>query len=294
MLQGSLTAVRLAARWSGPCMLLASIAIACSGATKSDGAPGTGGLAAEGGSAAGGGAGNLGGHSGHSGDGGTGGVLEYLGRACKEDKVCGPFDCITEDSELLNGEGPPGGMCTVSCADSPTSCTSIESGAVCVDFGGGAQFCMKACIFGPGSLSSLSDNKCYARADAACSPVPDPSGATSMVSACLPRCNSDSDCGGASHCSAKTGLCSATAATGVSLGKPCVPSTNGEPDPCRGSCEEFLDEKGQAIASLCSELCTLKVLPTCGWGGPSFGSAPAILFDCFAEWRQRSGRPGAV
>lgn len=225
-----------------------------SGGRSAGGAPGTGG------------GGTLGGVGGAA-----AGTL-FLGRRCVSSIDCGDrLDCVTVDSGMLDGAGPPGGYCTLPCGDSAEVCGQISDEASCraLGDGDGAAYCVLACV--PGS----DDAKCHGRRDTACESSEDnPSGGV-----CVPRCNSDTDCcpvgvvcGPARYCDPGSGLCTAERPVGLPIGADC---SGPDDDRCRGLCRNVAGAEPERYA--CSERCTFGASPACGFS-PDHGPAAAYCF----------------
>ncbi len=207
-------------------------------------------------------------------DGGASVGTVFLGRRCVSTFDCGfRLECLTVDSGVFGGEGPPGGYCTVSCDEDPSICEDIAPGATCQALGASAasgRFCALGCTLGAADMSS----KCHERRDTAC--VASASGA----GLCVPRCNSDTDCcapgvvcGPARFCDHATGLCAPQRATGLAVGAPCAGAAD---DACRGLCREVPGTDPPRFA--CTEPCTFGASPACGYA-PEDGPAPAYCYD---------------
>jgi hypothetical protein len=80
-----------------------------------------------------------------------------------------------------------------------------------------------------------------------------------VLTACLPTCGNDSDCGGGQFCDFASGFCIPEAPTGLPLGSPCTPVGTGELDPCNGFCGALLSEHNQ-----CQVTCTSGDTSACG------------------------------
>lgn len=249
---------------------------ACSGKVESTseasgGSSAFGGLPTLGGGTSAGGVG--GGFGGVPNTGGTSGFgggefWPRIGRACATDAECGLSKCILVDSGKLSGEGPAHGYCSVDCTANPGVCTENDRNSTCVSFAGSAQsYCLENCTPGPAGLSQFDPDKCHGRMEVACSPMANGS------AVCLPRCNSDNDCGSDLACNPKTGLCSGVVAFGLPIGSAC--NTPGDAGTCEGVCLELESTLPGAPVSACTEGCTLGAMPSCGWSGPGTGPANA-------------------
>ncbi len=200
----------------------------------------------------------------------------FLGRRCITTVDCGHrLECLTVDSGVFAGEGPPGGYCTVPCDDDPGICEGFAPGATCQALGASAatgRFCGLGCVLGANGR----DGKCHERRDTAC--VVSPTAPESGV--CVPRCNSDTDCcapgvvcGPARFCDHASGLCAPQRATGLGVGAPCSGTAD---DACRGICREVPGADPARFA--CSEPCTFGASPACGFV-PEEGVAAAYCYD---------------
>jgi len=178
-----------------------------------------------------------------------------LGQACASDADCGSIKCLTVSSTALNGEGPPGGVCTLPCGGFPSNyCSLVEVGAACVSFGppgAGAEYCMKGCAAGFPTDGGFDPNKCFGRPDMGCTFL-----GSVGASVCLPTC------GGTQHCDIQnstnpqcdlaTGLCGKVASQGAPYGSSCGPTDAGVPPPDSG-----IDAAADAsVGTLCAGVCT--------------------------------------
>ena len=242
-----------------------------------------------------GGSGGAGGSGGSGGSGG--GTTSRLGAACVADGDCGSgLLCVTADSGRFGGKGPAKGYCTADCSSDAADCAQYGQGAVCLDFAEPpqrARFCVQGCTFGPAGAAP-NPNKCRGRDEVACAPlfgetgtactsdsncrqgeICDPArGCFQVIPACMPQCNADSDCGTGLFCDPQDGMCSSTPKAGKQLGELCTQPTGTAPDECRGTCIGLVvTSGGDPLTTLCAENCTINALPSCGWAGPSSGTA---------------------
>jgi hypothetical protein len=234
-----------------------------------------------------------GGSSGRAGSGG-GGIAGNgrLGAACASDADCDTnLTCITSASTALDGAGAPRGLCTASCADGgAATCESLESGAVCLNFGtdiAPALYCVQGCQFGPVGSGTFNPNKCHGREEVACAALFGPTGTRcaseqdclpgelcdgecyQVIPGCLPQCNADSDCGDR-FCDPATGLCMGSPKAGLLLGDECTQPPAGGVDPCRGTCIGLVGTAGGTPTDfVCGENCTIGTVASCGWEGPA-------------------------
>ena len=97
----------------------------------------------------------------------TGPASGRLGAACKLDTDCrSALRCLASSSTAFEGEGPPGGLCTLECSTDPSACGALDPAALCVQTGDGSTaYCEAGCELGaPGPH----EDKCRGRGDAAC------------------------------------------------------------------------------------------------------------------------------
>jgi hypothetical protein len=187
---------------------------------------------------------------------------------------------VKADSGSFDGEGPAKGYCSTDCTNDDTICAQFQAtGAApvqCLAFESGQSWCFEGCTFGPDGLTQFDPNKCHGRQEVACAPLDEVG-----TAACLPQCNSDTDCGGGLTCNPRTGSCGTTALTCsvtpcLSLGSPCVQDIDGGTNQCKGQCIGFVHQSGQdPFTYMCAENCTLGAAPSCGWTGPGTGPSPA-------------------
>ncbi len=230
---------------------------------------------------------------GAAGSGGNAGVLETglpggLGDRCDSTSDClEGLTCLAADADedsLLVGT-PPAGLCTIECAG-PLDCLRFDRAATCVEFGETA-YCVQSCEFG---TQPAEENKCYLRPELSCQPLSVSTGVSctddadcrgdvtlvdaygeavplcfegecSLLSACLPRCNSDFDCPEGRFCDPATGECASEMITGQGVGETCDPDAT---DECRGICIELPDGSGE-----CEENCTVGAQGGCGFADAS-------------------------
>lgn len=198
-----------------------------------------------------------------------------LGRSCKRAEDCGvDLLCLTSASHTLSRGGPPGGLCTVACNQDPSICSMHARGARCVNFGSTA-YCLEVCDYGSSRPGAFDAAKCHGRTDFACTPswistgvpcsdvgeceVGERCEGTCLrdVPTCMPRCNSDADCGG-EYCDPRSGECVASLPSGRRLAERCNVSM--DEDVCRGNCGMIERREG----GRCDEACTLGAYPSCG------------------------------
>lgn len=214
---------------------------------------------------------------------GSGGVVDpdagqptaNFGRPCERAEDCGvDLLCLTSASHTLSRGGPPGGLCTVACNQDPSICGMHAEDARCVNFGS-TSYCLEVCDYGSTRPGAFDAAKCHGRTDFACTPswVSTGQACSSVeeceigercdgtclrdVPTCMPRCNSDTDCGG-EYCDPRSGECVAGLPSGRRLAERCNVSM--EQDPCRGSCGMIERSEG----GRCDEACTLGAYPSCG------------------------------
>ena len=217
-----------------------------------------------------------------------------LGRKCQTSTECGQLTCLTVSSTALGGEGPPGGMCTLSCTGKPPSwCSGIDPGSICQMFAPGAEYCLKGCAPGPGSSDAGFDpNKCYGRPDMGCTMLFSGGG---PAPACMPTCAGTQHCAlsGSTNpaCNWATGLCTKAAPQAPAYGTTCMfgPSDGGPPvdasvldgggpQPCDGLCSPVPNPMtpGFPGAFVCSGGCVVNPDASCGWDGTGIAQAACM------------------
>jgi len=191
---------------------------------------------------------------------------DKLGAACVTADECGAgLICLTSSSTALDGQGPPGGLCTRECAADGAVCDKVKPGAKCVGFPDQAsttRYCLEGCEFGTPDAAS----KCHGRLDMGCGSYV-VTGVGEVGRLCFPTCNSDDDCGAGSLCDPGTGRCfQGTAPSGDPVGASC---TQGGTKTCRGYCEKLDLPLTSSSTQLCAERCTAGALAaskvSCGW-----------------------------
>lgn len=208
-------------------------------------------------------------------DGGSGNGS--LGAQCTSNAECDSgLTCELPGSNDFDGGGPARGYCTVSCTQN-SDCTSFDSTAQCVNVGGGNTYCLEGC-------DPAGSNQCQGRYDSLCLPLTQTGNdggvleGGASVSACIPECATDNDCGGR-KCDLSTGLCSDNPKTGQPVGTDCDPTAS--TDPCAGFCIGF---QGQpADQGTCTAFCSgsaIGIPGSCG-SNPQQGSPQdaACLFQ---------------
>jgi hypothetical protein len=251
--------------------------------------------------------------TGGSSTGGTGGstVMSALGSACTEDADCGEgLVCLLSDG-LPSGDGPPNGLCSVTC-DSDDQCLEFANEAYCVGFEEttdmmSINYCILACTGGtPGAP------KCKTRDDFACGILDttattqacastddcgagqvcfaeiegNPTVCHNMLTACRPVCRADADCAADQFCNFATGFCTATEPPGLPIGSLCDPTLPPEQDECNGFC---LATDETETEGTCSAFCSFGLdLYGCGWVGEGAPDAGCL----FATVVSRDGAGG--
>jgi hypothetical protein len=237
------------------------------------------------------------GSAGTAGTAGAGGTPGAIGGACESAADCDSGFCLTPDSTDLDGAGPPGGLCTVACADQ-TVCDADAPGTLCVPFTETVSYCLEVCE--PGSAA---EPKCQTRPDLACVGVGtfegttacetlddcplgqvctaavegDPTLCSPVASACAPSCRGDFDCGSAQYCDLLSGMCVPGSASGLAIGSPCDPAA--EPDPCSGFCIAVSETEG-----MCSGGCGFSsTLMGCGWDGTPPADAICLFLPPYVD-----------
>ncbi len=219
--------------------------------------------------------------AGGSGIAGTGEPAVMLGRACSQDKDCGPaLLCVGADDEFEGSVGaPPGGMCTKACA-TDAECEAFDDLAVCGTVSEAPltnapppmkpipRVCLLGCALGShGGVA-----KCHERRELACRPFagPDsvqcnedkscPAGSFCFRDrcrelACGPRCNDDSDCKSDRFCDPFSGLCTEANPAAVPLGQECSDAPTSRT--CGGGNCLVLFDDGVRQKGMCTQSCTL-------------------------------------
>lgn len=250
---------------------------------------GTGGKGGTGGTAGKGGSGGTSGSGGTGGSSGTGGGK--LGRACITDAECGMDGLTCLENDEFDGAGPPKGLCTTPCTDDEV-CRELAPGAFCIGFPDGQGYCIENCTIGangvpkcnereefgcgivdvtPGSRSCADSSQCDVTqlcVDGVCS---DP------VTACVPVCGGDYNCGEGQYCDYASGFCVTGEAEGLPIGAVCDPGA--EEDPCQGFCVAVSDTEG-----MCSADCTLNSSANgCGFNGQTAADAVCLWVPIYAD-----------
>ena len=176
-----------------------------------------------------------------------GGFTDFLGAPCTADTECGSgLVCVkSTDDDAVFGGGPAGGLCTHAC-DADTDCPGTSS--ICLQAGAGQPGrCALTCKLGP-PLADLQEPldpaKCRGREDLRCGKV------KGSVTACLPTCGSDAQCGPDRACDPRLAVCVSKAGEGLPTGASCDSAQ--EPTACAGTCLFF--QSGQ---TMCSSPCVL-------------------------------------
>ncbi len=245
----------------------------------------------------GGSTGGSAGSSGTAGTAGSGGEPGAVGSACTSAADCDSGFCLTPDSTALDGAGPPGGLCTVECADQ-SACDADAPGTLCVPFTETAAYCLEACE--PGTAT---EPKCQERPDFACAGIGtfegttacetiddcafgevcvaavegDPTLCSPVASACAPSCRGDFDCGAEQYCELISGMCVPGSASGLAIGSACDPAA--ETDPCSGFCIAVSETEG-----MCSGGCGFSsTLLGCGWDGTTAADAICLFLPPYVD-----------
>lgn len=204
-----------------------------------------------------GGRGSTGGAGGHAAGGASGASASDLGKACTEDTECGALQCLSGIAD--------GGLCTTECT-TDDDCEKHGPRAACL-----GSICLEGCATGGFGL------KCHGHDDLACRVYDlvdgDPCTSSGQCAAdevcfegacvsgrtaCLPSCDTDSDCG-SGYCSLDLGACTSQQPEGLPVGSPCDPDL--AEDPCEGFCFG-----ADAENAFCSGLCRFSGdSPGCGF-----------------------------
>jgi hypothetical protein len=243
-------------------------------------------------SSSGGQASGSGGQAGES-DAGAAGAAEIpldrgIGARCSRASDCDDgLECMASD--LFDGAGPAGGICTHVC-EADSDCETFSPGSICMGLTADASYCFEGCTTG-----ITPSPKCHGRGELACSLAGlTPAGGacsdfmdcgprqvcatTNTCSdgrfACWPVCGSDANCGSGKFCDLVSGFCFTQPFPGLPVGSPCTPPSPGELDPCNGFCDTVTSD-----AYVCTALCTFGA-PGCGWSGEGPADA-ACLFASY-------------
>jgi hypothetical protein len=253
-----LNLTRLLVLLSSPALVAAAIAgcsVVAESPTAATGAGGASSVTASSGAGGGASSGTTSATTTSSSGGGDAGIVDFLGAACTADADCGnALVCVkATDDDAIFGGGPAGGMCTRVC-DADSDCPGTSS--VCLQAGGGQPGrCALTCELGPplGDLQApLDPAKCRGRDDLRCGKV------KGSLTACLPTCGSDAQCGPGRACDPRLAVCVSAPNVGLSTGESCDPTL--DPPACAGTCIHF-----QFGETMCSSPCVL--------GGPAVGSS---------------------
>jgi hypothetical protein len=251
-----------------------------------------GGVIESGGSSGKGGSAGSGGKAGSSGSGGSSGTgAGKLGQACVTDNECGTTGLTCLENDEMAGSGPPKGLCTTPCSDD-TVCSDLAPGAFCIEFPDGEGYCIESC-----SLGTLGEPKCNEREEFGCGIVGVLPGTGACVdsddcttgqlciegvcndsiTACIPVCGGDYNCGEGQFCDYLSGFCVPDEPTGLPIGAPCNPAA--ETDPCHGFCVQVSDTEG-----MCSADCTNNRSGSgCGFNGMSPADAVCLWLPAYAD-----------
>lgn len=181
-----------------------------------------------------------------------------LGGPCKMNGDCNDgLECLHGDGKL--DQWPAHGICSLKCdaTDSAnpageSTCEAHTPGSHCARVGSSQGYCVEGCKIGGAAIGSLaigpSPTKCHGRADLACKSL------LGGTYGCYPTCNSDDACEGNGKCSV-FGFCTSGNAKGWDQ---------------IGETDEFCEGNFSTGGSdpFCTAVCTVGVVPSCGWTGP--------------------------
>jgi hypothetical protein len=169
---------------------------------------------------------------------------------------------------------------------------------LCVPFTDTISYCLEVCE--PGAETAP---KCQERPDLACSGVGAAAGTTActtiddcalgevciaavegdptlcspVVSACVPTCRGDFECGAGQYCDLYIGMCLPGAPTGQPIGSVCDPAA--ATDPCAGLCLPVSDTEG-----MCSGACGYNATLTgCGFDGTTPADAICLFLPGYVD-----------
>jgi hypothetical protein len=185
-----------------------------------------------------------------------------VGRGCQADADCvdPALSCIVvADVGSVLGGGPAGGYCSLTC-EKDSDC---GTGNFCWP-PAATGTCLLGCRWGDPPIATLEDpldpGKCHGRDDLRCERV----GGSGAV--CLPTCQSDAQCAGAS-CDPRSGLCVEVPTAGDPTNGAC------DPDALRATCAGSCIGVG-AGAGFCASPCSFAggpLLETADCGGVASG-----------------------
>jgi hypothetical protein len=195
-----------------------------------------------------------------------------VGARCEGDVDCaGGAICLrASGDEYFGSGGPAGGYCTRACTDLD-DCTGLDSESLCAQLGvAGGEYCIRSCR----SLEpEPGEAKCLNRTDLAC--VSAAADGRELFTGerqsgyCAARCGSDDECPAGRSCDAELGICTAARADGAEIGARCTLDR----DCASRRCEER-DRDGVGV---CSALCVLGSLASCGYGRAASSRSAACL-----------------
>jgi len=197
-----------------------------------------------------------------------------VGKACAKDADCASgLVCLTAATDSLGAGGPPGGLCTVSCAkNGQTDCNGVDTGSVCAsDPNGNSSYCYETCAFG---VAAGAAPKCHDRLDVACAPTQ-----TGVGGICAPTCRGDFDCSGR-VCDPTTGLCANSVTGTLPVGSACDP--NASTTSCIGGCETLGSGAPTRDNSFCTSTCAFGRAGGCGQSPTVSGPLPVACVFKFS------------
>jgi hypothetical protein len=94
-----------------------------------------------------------------------------------------------------------------------------------------------------------------------------------MITACIPTCGGDFDCGSGQYCDFASGFCVPVRPTGLPIGSLCDPTL--ATDPCNGFCQAT-DSTGSE--GTCGAFCSASLTAVgCGWNGQGTAEAGCLF-----------------
>jgi hypothetical protein len=171
-------------------------------------------------------------------------------------------------------------------------CNDLAPGAICVEFPDAQAYCIESCTLGVGGEPKCSEREEFGcgilgvvPGNGACLESTDcPTGqlcvdgvCNEAITACIPICGGDYNCGEGQFCDYLSGFCVTEAPTGLPIGAACDPTA--AVDPCSGFCTAVSDTQG-----MCSADCTANTSGSgCGFNGTAAAQAVCTWVPAYAD-----------